>query len=232
MFDTRIPSLDGRHFDAYVARPDFVSAPAIIVIQEIFGVNPAMRGICDDLARDGYLAICPDLFWRLEPHIQLSDQTDADMKQAFGLYERFDVASGVDDLLAALAYARTMPGCNGKVGTVGYCLGGKLAFLLTARSDLDCGVSYYGVGLENLLEDVPDIRCPLLMHMAGKDKFSSPQAQEKVLAAVAKNSRIQAPVYPDADHAFARPGGVHWDEAAAALANKRSAEFFAAHLRS
>lgn len=225
-----ITTFDGQVFNAYCARPEHSSAPAIIVCQEIFGVNAAMRAICDDLAQQGYLAICPDLFWRLEPGVELTDKTETAMEKAFALYSAFNVEQGVTDLLAAVAAARKHEVCNGAIGTVGYCLGGKLAFLLMARTDVDCGVSYYGVGLEDMLHEVPDIRRPLLMHMAAKDRFVSPEAQAKILRGVAKNPVITVETYPNVDHAFARPNGVHFDEVAAKLAHERTAKFFSAHL--
>lgn len=231
MAQIQIPSLDRKAFDAYAAKPELSTAPCIIVIQEIFGVNDVMRGICDDLAQQGYLAVCPDLFWRQKPNVQLSDKTDAEWQAAFELYNGFDVEAGVSDLIATAAYARAMPGCNGAVGTVGYCLGGKLAFLLIARSDIDCAVSYYGVGLDELLDEVSDIRRPLLMHIAGKDKFVPPDAREKIMRGIGKNSQITAELYPDADHAFARLGGQHYDAAAAKRANGLTEEFFELHLR-
>lgn len=227
----QIPALDGQLFDAYAARPELSSAPCIIVIQEIFGVNAAMRAICDDLARQGYWAICPDLFWRQQRNVQLTDQSEAEWQEAFRLYNGFDVELGLSDLIAALAYVRKMPGCNGAVGTVGYCLGGKLAFLFIARSDIDCAAGYYGVGLEECLREVNDIRRPLLLHIAGQDQFVPPEAREKIMRGIGKNPQITAALYPEADHAFARPGGKHYDEAAASEANKRSADFFAAHLK-
>lgn len=226
----QIPAFDGRHFNAYCARPEHGSAPVIVVCQEIFGVNAAMRAICDDLAQQGYIAVCPDLFWRIEPGIELTDQTEPDMQRAFALFEQFNVELGVVDLLATLGAVRKRPDCNGAVGTIGYCLGGKLAYLLMARSDADCGVSYYGVGLENMLHEVPDIRRPLLMHIAEQDKFVSPEARAKILHGIARNPHIAAQVYPGVNHAFARPNGVHFDAAAAQLANQRTADFLAEHL--
>lgn len=225
-----IPTFDGHVFNAYCARPDHSSAPAIIVCQEIFGVNAAMRTICDDLAQQGYLAICPDLFWRIEPGVELTDKTETAMEKAFALYGAFNVELGITDLLATLASARKHAVCNGAVGTVGYCLGGKLAYLLMARSDIDCGVSYYGVGLEDMLHEVSDIRRPLLMHMAAKDRFVSPEAQTKIVRGVGKNPLITVATYPDVDHAFARPNGVHYNAAAAQQAHDRTAAFFSKHL--
>src|ERR1700749_3065038 len=135
-------------FSAYVARPAAAKVPAIVVIQEIFGVNAVMRGICDDLAAQGYLAICPDLFWRIEPGIDITDQSDAEWKRAFELYNAFDVDAGASDIPATSGQSRDDPGCTGKVGSVGFCLGGLLSFLTATRTDADASVCYYGVGIE------------------------------------------------------------------------------------
>src|SRR3984885_2367248 len=163
MPDVKIKSLHQEEFGAYLAVPKNNRGPGIIVIQEIFGVNAAMRSICDSLAAKGYMAICPDLFWRQQPGVQLTDKTPAEWDRAFELYKGFDVEAGVRDLLATLAHVRSMKGCNGKVGAVGYCLGGKLAYLMASRSDVDACASYYGVGLDEMLDEVHDIRMPLIL---------------------------------------------------------------------
>lgn len=230
MTSIAIHAFDNQFFNAYIARPQHSSAPGIVVCQEILGVNAGMRQICDGLAAQGYIAVCPDLFWRQERDIQLSDQTPEEMEVAFKLYAGFNVEHGITDLLATMAAVRQLPECNGSIGTVGYCLGGKLAYLLMARSDADCGVSYYGVGLDELLHEAQDIRRPLLMHIAEQDKFVPAAAQEKILRGVARNLLITAQVYPGVDHGFARPAGMHHDAAAATLANQLTRDFFAAHL--
>jgi carboxymethylenebutenolidase len=148
------------------------------------------------------------------------------------LFKGFDVEAGVRDLLATLAHARGIKGCSGKVGAVGYCLGGKLAYLMASRSDADASVSYYGVGLDQLLDEIHDIRQPLLMHIAALDKFCPEPVRQKILAAVARNPVITAYVYEGADHAFARPGGQNYNKEAAELANKRTDEFFSKNLHS
>jgi carboxymethylenebutenolidase len=148
MPDITIPSFDGKSFSAYCAKPASGNGPGLIVIQEIFGVNAGMRKICDDFASKGFIAVCPDLFWRQEPGVQITDKSPAEWDHAMQLYKGFDGEAGVRDLLSTLAYIRTMKGCNGKVGAVGYCLGGRLAYLMAARSDVDATASYYGVGLE------------------------------------------------------------------------------------
>ena len=136
-------------FAAYIARPEAAKAPAMLVIQEIFGVNAVMRAIADDYAAAGYLAICPDLFWRIEPGIDITDQSEAEWKRAFELFNAFDVDAGVQDIAATISHIRADPGCRGKVGAVGFCLGGLLAFLTATRTDVDAAVGYYGVGIES-----------------------------------------------------------------------------------
>jgi carboxymethylenebutenolidase len=231
MPDIRIKSLDEKEFGAYYAAPPSHTGPGVLVIQEIFGVSASMRQICDDFAAKGYMALCPDLFWRQQPGVQLTDKTAAEWERAFELYKGFDVEAGVRDLLSTLAHIRGMRGCTGKVGVVGYCLGGKLAYLMAARSDVDASVSYYGVDLDKLLDEIHDIRMPYLMHIAGLDKFVSAQVREKILAAIKKNPVITAYVYDHVDHAFARPGGQNYNKDAALLANVRTDEFFAKNLQ-
>ena len=135
-------------FSAYVARPEADKAPAILVIQEIFGVNKVMRDICDGLAAQGYVAVCPDLFWRIKPGIDITDQSEAEWKRAFELFNAFDVDTGVNDIAATIAAIRAMPGVECMAGAGGYCLCGLLAFLTATRTDADAAVSYYGVGIE------------------------------------------------------------------------------------
>lgn len=213
-------------FSAYVARPQAQSAPAIVVIQEIFGVNKVMRDICDGLAAQGYVAICPDLFWRIEPGIDITDQSEAEWKRAFELFNAFDVDAGVSDIGATIAAARELDGVNGKIGAVGYCLGGLLAFLTAARTDVDASVSYYGVGLEKHVGEAEKLTKPLLMHIAEKDQFVPPEARQVILAALKDHPQIEIHLYEGRDHAFAREGGAHYDASDAAKANGRSLTFF------
>lgn len=213
-------------FAAYVARPQAENAPAIVVIQEIFGVNKVMRDIADGLASQGYVAIVPDLFWRIEPGIDITDQSEAEWKRAFELFNAFDVDAGVSDIAATINTARTLPGVNGKVGAVGYCLGGLLAFLTATRTDADAAVSYYGVGLEKHVGEAEKLAHPLLMHIAEKDQFVPPEAQQVILNALKDHPQIEVHTYAGRDHAFAREGGAHYDAADAAKANGRSLTFF------
>jgi carboxymethylenebutenolidase len=177
-----------------------------------------------------FVAVCPDLFWRIEPGIDITDKTEAEWKRAFELFNQFDQAKGIDDLKATLAAARKLPGANGRVGTMGYCLGGRLAFMMAVQSDADVNISYYGVGLDNLLGDLGKVEKPLIVHIADKDEFFPPEGRTKVVEAVKGHRQIACHVYPSADHAFARVDGTHWDGRSATIANGRSAEALAAAL--
>jgi len=217
-------------FSAYVARPSRSPAPAIVVIQEIFGVNAVMREITDGLAAQGFLAICPDLFWRIEPGIDITDKSETEWKRALELFNAFDVDAGVSDIAATIDAIRKDPGCNGKVGAVGFCLGGLLAFLTATRTDVDATVGYYGVGIENRVEGAAKLTKPLMLHIAEEDQFVPKAAQAVILAALKDHPLITLHTYPGRDHAFARPGGEHYDEADAKLAGGRSLTFFQQHL--
>jgi carboxymethylenebutenolidase len=215
-------------FSAYLLEPKDKPAGVVVLIQEIFGVNQAMRDTAAWVADMGFIALCPDLFWRIEPGVDITDKSEAEWKKAFDLFNRFDQAKGIEDLKATVAAARKLPGANGKVATMGYCLGGRLAFMMAEQSDADANISYYGVGLDNLLGDLDKVTKPLLVHIADRDEFFPPDGRAKVVEAVKGHPHIRCHVYHGADHAFARVGGVHWDGRSAAIANGRSAEMLVA----
>lgn len=214
-------------FTALVAEPAKRPAGAVVVIQEIFGVNRSMRETCEWIADLGFYAVSPDLFWRLEPGVDLTDKSEAEWKKAFELLQRFDQQKGIEDLKATLAAARQLPGCNGRAGSIGYCLGGRLAFMMAEQSDAEVNVSYYGVGLDNLLGDLGRVRAPLIVHVADEDEFFPKDGRQKVVEAAKGNKNVRAFTYAGANHAFARVGGVHWNGIAAAIANGRTAEALA-----
>jgi carboxymethylenebutenolidase len=229
-----IPVADGS-FDAYVARPagggtDAGPWPAVVVIQEIFGVNAVMREIADGLAGQGFLAVCPDLFWRIEPGIDITDQTDAEMKRAFELFGAFDVEAGMADIAATIDAVRERPDCTGKVGAVGFCLGGLLAYLTATRTDADASVSYYGVGIQDRLPEADKITRPLMLHIAERDKFVPPEAQALIRQSLKDHPQLTLHTYAGQDHAFARMGGEHYDAGAAQTAGERSLAFLREHL--
>jgi carboxymethylenebutenolidase len=231
MVTMTIEASDGAgRFSVYRADPRTKSAGAVVLIQEIFGVNQAMRDTAAWVADMGFIALCPDLFWRIEPGIDITDKSEAEWNKAFALFNKFDQLKGIEDLKATVAAARRLPGCNGRVGTMGYCLGGRLAFMMAEQSDSDVNISYYGVALDNLTSDLAKVTKPLLVHIADQDEFFPPDGRAKVIAAVKGHAQIGCYVYPNANHAFARVGGVHWDGRAATIANGRSAEALAAAL--
>lgn len=203
--------------------------PAIVVIQEIFGVNQVMRDITDDLASQGYTAICPDLFWRLEPGIQLTDNTEEEWQQAFDYMNKFDIDTGVKDIAETVRYARRAGG-GGKVGAVGYCLGGLLAYLTACRTDADASVGYYGVNIDKYLDEAKTIDHPLMLHIAAEDRFVDTDQQKTVMDALDGHPQVAIHRYDGVDHAFARKGGDHFDAKAADFANARTRKFFQDHL--
>jgi carboxymethylenebutenolidase len=217
-------------FKAYIARPAIVPAPAVVVVQEIFGVNADLRATCDELATQGYFALSPDLFWRMEPGVDLSDQSEAEWKKGFALYAAFDYPTGVSDIAATLQAARTLSGANGKVGLMGYCLGGLMTFLTTARCGADASVVFYGGNTEKHLNEARNIKNPLMMHLGEEDEYISTEAQKSIISAFAGNELAQVFTYPGCRHAFARHRGIHFDPDAARLANRRTADFFQHHL--
>lgn len=226
MPEIQINAHDGGTFKAYVTLPEGNGpAPAVIMIQEIFGINQEMRDKCDAMAAKGYVAICPDLFWRIEPDIELVDSVPEQLERAFELFGLYDVELGMKDLASTLKAARAHERGNGKVGCVGYCLGGKLAYLMATDTDVDASVSYYGVGIEGMLDKAKNISHPLLMHIAEEDQFVDKEAQELILSGLADNPHVTLHTYPDADHAFARGNGMHYDEASAVAANTRTDDF-------
>jgi carboxymethylenebutenolidase len=228
MPEITISASDGSgSFSAYVATPKDVPAGVVVMIQEIFGVNHAMRALSDWVADMGFIAISPDLFWRLEPGVQLTDGSKEEWDRAFALMNAFDQAKGIEDLKATVELARTLPGGNGKVGTMGFCLGGRLAFMMATQSDADVNISYYGVGLEGLLGEADAIKAPLLVHIAERDRFVPAEARGKIVAGLAGQADVAVHVYPGVDHAFARMGGHSWDGRAATIANGRTAELLA-----
>ena len=224
---TTIKSFDGDEFDAYLALPASGYGPGVVVLQEIFGVNDYMRSVADWYAAHGFVALCPDLFWRLERGVQL---TGEQWDKAIDFYQRIDEDKAVEDSAAAMNFLRAHPACSGSVGAVGFCMGGKLAYLLSVRHKPDCAVGYYGVSIEKNLDEANKLASPLLLHIAGADEFCPPEAQAQIHAALDKNPLVAIREYPGREHAFGRTGGEHYHAADAELANLRTLEFFVTHL--
>jgi carboxymethylenebutenolidase len=227
----KIETFEGEaHLDAYVAEPAGPPRAAIIVIQEIFGVNAGIRRKCDVWAEQGYLAIAPDLFWRLERGVELDPDIPVQFSQAIDLMGRFDQTLAIGDIEAAIQYARGRLSEKAKVGCVGFCLGGRLAFMTSTRTDTDASVGYYPVGVDELLHEKAAIARPLLLHIAGADHFVSPDVQAKMHRALDSHPKVILFDYPGEDHGFAAELGKRRSPAAAELADRRTRDFFAEHL--
>lgn len=197
----RIAADGGASFGAYVSKPERPNGHAIIVLQEIFGVTKAIRAVADRFAAEGYLAVAPDLFWRLEPGVELSHSKE-DIGRAFGFLKRFSEDQGVEDIGKAAAHVRALPGFKGRVFVAGLCLGGKLAYLAAARLDIDAAVSFYGVGIEKNLSEAGRLRCPLLMHFGEIDQYAPAAAVAQIAAAMQADPRVAIHSYAGADHGF------------------------------
>lgn len=228
---TSVTTLGGdASFEAYVARPTGTPKAAIVVIQEIFGVNEGIRRKCDALADSGYLAFAPDLFWRIEPGIELDPDIPDQLQKGFGLFGKFDQDAGIQDIEATIKTARAALGPDGKVGCVGYCLGGRLAFMAACRTDGDAFVGYYGVGIDGLLGEQHAIGKPVLLHIPKADHLVGADAQKAMHDGLANNRHVTLHNYDGLDHGFATEVGQRRDEAGAQLADSRTATFFAEHL--
>lgn len=222
-----IPTLEGNgQFDAYVAQPQSTPRAAIIVVQEIFGVNEGIRRKCDRWAEQGYLAVAPDLFWRDTPHVKLDADVPEQFQAAIGHMQKLDQDLAIYDIEAAIRFARTELGGSGKVGVVGYCLGGRLTFMAACRTDGDAFVGYYGVGIDNLLGEQHAIGKPVMLHIPTADGFVPPDVQTKMHEGLKDNRHVTLHDYEGLDHGFAAEMGSRRVEEAAQLADQRTADFF------
>ena len=228
---TKIATLAGDgEFTAYRATPAGTPKAAIVVIQEIFGVNAGIRRKCDTLAEAGYLAIAPDLFWRLEPGIELDPDIKPEFDRALELMGQFDQDKGIADIEASIRAVRSELGDDAKVGVVGYCLGGRLAFMTAARTVVDASVGYYGVGIDGLLGEKHAIAHPVLLHVPEEDHFVDKAAQAAMHAGLDDHPKVTIYDYAGEDHGFATEFGERRSDASAKLADERTAKFFAENL--
>jgi carboxymethylenebutenolidase len=226
--DIQVVADDGGEFAAYLAVPETPNGSVLVVLQEIFGVNLNIRGIVDGFAADGYVAIAPDLFWRLESGVQLDPSREADRNKAMLLNGKLDQNQAVADAAASVDAARSYATTASAVA-VGYCLGGKLAYLMAARGMVKAAVSYYGVGIQGALDEAANIEGRVLLHIAEKDTLCPPEAQQKIRAALSQlDSRGVVVTHPDVGHAFARGGGASFNAEATARANTLTREFLEA----
>lgn len=228
-----VASLDGDHFDAYCAVPPGGTGPGILLFQEIFGINDNMRGVADRLAAEGYVVLVPDVFWRIERRFERKGESG--MGDAVAMVGRLDRTKLPDDIRATHAHLLGMAECTGKVGAMGFCLGGTLAFLAAATSQvdgrgIDAAVSYYGSATNDLLGMVDQIACPTMFHYGAKDPFIPEAKIVEVEGAIAGRPHLSLHRYA-AGHAFSNwDAPSMYDEAAASEAWDRTVAFFREHL--
>jgi len=225
-----IEGRDGR-FDAYIARPTSLPAPAVVVLHEVFGVNEDIRKTCDEFAARGLIAVAPDLFWRQEPGVDLGVTSEDDWQHGLRLYLAYDRDAGAKDVKETVDAVAALPGCTGKVAVLGFCLGGLMALLTAMRYGVDAAVVYHGGDTEKYLGELGGFDAPLLMHLAEEDEFISKPAQAQIRTALAGRREVVVYSYPGQRHAFSRHGGAHYDADAAALASARTMDFLQRQLR-
>lgn len=213
---------------AYVARPDGKAKGAIIVIPEIFGVNAGIRKKVDDWAALGYISIAPDIFWRFAPGVELSPDVESEFQEALGYFGQYDADAGVKDIEATIGWLRREGAA--KIGCVGFCLGGRLAYMAAARTDIDASVGYYGVMIDTMLNEAAAIANPLMLHIPTEDHFVDHAAQKVIHDALDTHSKVTIFDYQGLDHGFAATMGNRRNEAGAQLADERTRAFFADHV--
>jgi len=196
-----LTSFDGKNFQGYLALPPAKTGPGIVLIQEIFGVNAHIKAVADQYALDGYVVLVPDLFWRMQPGVNLGYGQD-DFEKGMGFLQKLDFHSAIQDLTATVETLRNRPECNGKVASLGYCLGGLLSYLSAAQAGVDAAVCYYPGAIENHLDQAAEVRCPILIHFAEKDSYISPAAVKAVQSRFSNMKNAVVEVHPNVDHGF------------------------------
>lgn len=218
---------EGPHrFAAYVAAPASGIGTGVVIASEMFGLNQPMREVAQRYAAQGYAVVVPNLFWRSEPSRALAYE-GPDRQVAWDRLAAFDSLRAADDLGVAAAWLRASGRCNGKVGVLGFCMGGRLAFLAAARAGIDGAISLYGLGISKHLDAVPAIKCPVQLHYGLRDEHVPRTEIDAVAAGVAGIEHVAVHLYPEAGHSFFNPVRPTYDASAADLAARRIAELLA-----
>jgi carboxymethylenebutenolidase len=225
----QIEAVGGGRFAAYLAVPDQPRSPGLILIHYICGVNRMMRQIADGFAREGFLTIVPDLFWRQKPGVQLNNDpahpSQEETALALKLNSDFNDEAGIEDLKVCLRWLRADDRCTGRAGVLGYCLGGRMAYLMAARSDADVCVGYYGVDIKRHLEESNQVRQQLMLHFASNDEHCLADERNRIYAALEHKPNVKLWTYDGARHQFALSGSRTFDKDAAVQADQRSIAF-------
>jgi carboxymethylenebutenolidase len=219
----------GAFFDAYLAKPPAGSGPGLVLFQEIFGVNEHIRALAEQYALDGFVVLAPDIFWRAQRRVELGYEGEQ-RQRGIELATKLKGPELGLDMVAAAAALRARPEVEGhKIGAIGYCMGGRLAFLSAATAGVDAAVAYYGGGIHDQLDKAAAIQCPVLFHYAERDDHISMAAVDKVRTAMHGKS-TELHVYPGAMHGFNCWARASYHAPSAALAHGRSLQFLANHL--
>ncbi|SAK88811.1 carboxymethylenebutenolidase [Caballeronia arationis] len=221
---------DSDSFQGYLALPKTGKGPGVIILQEIFGVNSHIRSVADQYAADGYVALAPDVFWRTQPRVELG-YAGADREKAMELLQKTDLEKAVADVGAAASALRALPEVSGQVAAIGYCFGGRLAYLAAAQGSIDLGVAYYGGGIQNQLDHADSIKVPMQFHYGELDAHIPVSAVGEVRSRFAGRNDAEVHVYPNADHGFNCGDRASYNARASALAHGRTLTFLGEHLR-
>lgn len=230
-----IKSRDGNSFAAYLAlpKPESMSkggqTAGIVLLPEVFNTNPHIQSVCDGYADDGFVVMAPDVYWRQEPDAYMA-YTDAGRAKAQALRGELDTDQFAVDLEDTVNALRARSDCTGKVGVMGFCLGGKFTYLSAVRHKIEAAVSYYGVEIDKYLDEAKNIKCPLLMHFAENDSHVPLPTVDLIREALKPSGRAEIHVYDGTEHGFNRYGYPPHHEAQAAVARTRTVEHFRRHL--
>ena len=197
-----ITAHDGGTFSGYLALPESGRGPGIVVIQEIFGITRYLREACDRLAKLGYVALAPDLYWRIQPGTDLDEQQADALPNAFGMMQKLDWAQAVDDAIATVEHLRAQPETGGRAGILGFCLGGGISYFVAAQDSPDTCVSYYGSAVPDALHIAGEVHCPILFHFGTADEYIPAEKREAVVNAFASHTDHEVHVHEGAGHAF------------------------------
>jgi carboxymethylenebutenolidase len=221
---------DGGQMPVFTARPASRQGPGLVLLQEIFGVTDYLRKRARDLATAGYVVVVPQLYWRLGSDVELPENTPEGLQEAFGYMQRLDEPQAIDDAAAALEHLRTLPETGGRVGVVGFCMGGRLAYLVAASAEPDVLVSYYGSGIANQLDLAAQIKAPAVFHFGEADAYLPVEEANRIGAAFADHPGTEVHLHAGAGHAFDNPSPMFHHQAASAEAWPQTIAFLSRHL--
>ena len=223
-----IPTEDGS-YAGYLTHPPKGKGPGVLVLPEIYNSNDHIKGVAERFAEQGYVTLAPDVFWRIQPN-RYFPYTDAGQAEARCFNQQLNINQLIMDLRHAVEFLRSSPFSTGLVGSVGFCLGGKLSYLCAARLQVEVAVSYYGVKIEDYLEESNNIKCPMTLHFAGNDPRVPPMARAKIEDTFVGRNDVNVYLYPNAEHGFNRVGYPPYHEISAKLALERTLHLFQSNL--